>query len=98
MGLVEAAELAPDVGPVDALGSNAGSQLDPRLVVERPRLLDELLVARLAAQVLLGEGRTLVGRTRLVGHDDETAAVALRVEGPGGLGCGHAAADDGDGL
>jgi hypothetical protein len=81
-------------GHVEPDGAGTESKLDAGLVVERRGLLHQLLEARLAAEVLLGQRRPLVRRTQLVGHDDQAVGVALGVEGLRGFRGGDAAAND----
>ena len=58
----------------------------------------DLLAAGLAAQVVLGQRRPLVGALVLGADQHEAAVEALGAQGLGGLGAGEAGADDDVGL
>src|SRR5581483_10638645 len=92
------AALELDLGGLRVEGRDRGreAKLDLALGVE-VLLVDVGLAVGLAAQIVLGERRALVGSLRFGADQNDAAVEALLAQGLGRLGAGEAGADDDEG-
>src|SRR3712207_2646474 len=79
---------------VDARHRGGGEELDAMLAVERLAVDVGLVAWRLAAQVVLRQGRAFVRPFGLVADEDHAAVEALGAQRLGRLGASEASADD----
>ena len=87
-----------DVVGVDGGDGGRHAQFDVMGFVEVSRVDGGTVEVGLAAQVVLGQRRSLVGADRFVADQNNPAVEAFAAQGLGGLGSGQAGADDHEGV
>ena len=87
-------QLDRSLGRVHARRGNAEPRVDPVLFVKAGRSDQRFLEGHLAAEILLGERRTLVGRMRFLTDEDDVAIEAVLAESGCGRATGQTRADD----
>jgi hypothetical protein len=90
-------ELDLALGDVDGADRGGGAELDVVGGVEPVLVHVEAVGVGLAAQVVLGQGRALVGPFGFVAEQQQAAAEALGAQGLGRSGAGQAGAEDHNG-